>query len=452
MTTIPDFNFNPVSLSTATHAWQHSSGFSKVTNTLTGAAYDLYAKNPYDLTIGNLQKAATGAQHLDALEKVAIASLILIGTCFSSMICGGSLYAFGAQTLSFAEAVESPILTTVAKTSTFYGEKLFLAGSVPLYAVSYELPKYLIKNAPKVLSYLIEKTYDAANWTFANVILPIWDKAVCPALNFAFTQISKAIDKACDLISKISTYLFNNIIKPLWDKAIYPALTFAFTQISWAIDKACNIISRVSIYVFDNIIKPAFNGIEQASIWLASRLAPVLKSIANAIEKTTAFIFNNIFNPVINAVYTAFSFAARKLSIVLDKTLSAISDVVSFLLREFIAPGFKALYQGLSFIANKTSIIACSIFNAIISPAIDKICYAGKKLLDYVVTPIANCLSSLLLKGIAVTKYALTTLYNKAIVPVSQAVGQLVTQVALSTYHLVEKVGETLQEIFPKFA
>jgi hypothetical protein len=452
MTILPIFNFNPVNLSTATHAWKHSSGFSKVTNALKGAAYDIYAKNPYDLTIGNLQKAATRTPHLNALDKVAITSLILIGTCFSAMICGGSLYAFGAQTLSFAKAVESPILTTVAKTSTFYGEKLFLAGAVPLYAVSYELPRYLIKNAPKALSYIVEKIRKTANWTFSNIIKPIWDQAIYPTLNFAYTQISKAIDTACDIISKLSTYLFKNIIKPLWDKAIYPALNFVFTQISRAIDKACDIISKVSIYAFENIIKPVFKGIEQASVWLAGKVAPVLKSISNAIEKVTIFLLENLIKPAFTALSTAFSWTTHKIGVALNRALIAISNVTNLLLREVIAPGFKALYQGLSFIATKTALIARSIFNAVISPVIDKICYAGKKLLDYIIKPIAKCLYSLLEQGTTVTKYALTILYNKAVVPVSQALGQLFTEVALKTYHLIEKAHTTLQELFPKFA
>jgi hypothetical protein len=395
-----DLFYNPLTLSTASRALESSSSLSQVTGSIGGAIYDVFGKNPYDLTVGNFQKIANG----EASLSVAKAALVLVGICFSASICGAGIYATGIQAHALGASLKNPLLIALADKVSYLGEKVFLTGSVPLYAVGYEFPKYLIENAPRALTYLANQVEKVANWAFSNIIKPVWDVAY-PVLHAVYQKLSWAIDK-------ITTALEEGIIA----------------------------IAEVAHRIFKEVMTPIFNAIEKNLVWAAEKIEALIKEPIRLIAEAVEHIFKNLIIPAFDATYRAITWVVNQITPVLNTILTAISNVASRVFKEIISPAFNAMCSGLSFLLDKTTLVANWVFQNAISPALDGIYFAGKALIDYVIYPLYE-------KGAEVTTYALSII-GKALTPAVDFIERSIQQVANHTYRLIEKAQNTLSEIF----
>src|SRR5205085_1100697 len=70
---VKNIHFNPFALSTAKSAWNNpkSSLASRVCKSVAGAVYDIYVKNPYDLTVGNCKSLYNSPEAHSTKQKVA---------------------------------------------------------------------------------------------------------------------------------------------------------------------------------------------------------------------------------------------------------------------------------------------------------------------------------------------------------------------------------------------
>ena len=90
---IQSFSYNPFSLTSAQSAWNDQSGscLLRGAKAFAGGVYDIYVKNPYDLTINNVKALINSPNPVPTKTKIAVVATVAFGTLYTLMLFGRSV-------------------------------------------------------------------------------------------------------------------------------------------------------------------------------------------------------------------------------------------------------------------------------------------------------------------------------------------------------------------------
>jgi|GEM_PF-6718953 len=345
-------NYNPFSLQTASNALANKalSFPKKVYYAVGGSLNDIFVKNPYDLTIGNFKHCFLNgnfARHT-LIKKIGTAALISVGAFYTAMLYGSGTYLAGHLIRSIGASWSLPLLTIAGEKTKKIGEILFYCGSVPLYALTYALPKKAIEVAPKVARTVLEKVRILANTIFQRVILPAY-KFVRRIITAVADKIHHALQVISQKVEIAAIWTFNNLIKPLWKHVIRPiakAISKAFDAI---LNSICEVVSNctqkiesIAIWTFNSVIKPLWKHIIapiaktiskafHATVKLVSNL---VRACALKIRKAAVWIFDNLISHGITLIKTI----SKKLADVVSHVARSIRGVAHLIFENVLKP------------------------------------------------------------------------------------------------------------------
>ncbi len=364
--------YNPFILDTARSAWQdtESSLPKKIVKSIAGATYDLYVQNPYRLTVGNLKTVINNPQAYSTKAKVGIVALAAFSSLYTCMLYGVSIYCGGKALIALGTANGSPLIAKVGGFTKLFGEKVFVTGAVPIYGLFYALPKQIIRSIPKVIEYIAPRVSQVARWVFQNILHPIWDKALSPALR----SIGRVLEKAAIAVNK----LVQHIIVPLWNKVIFPALQMlhrGITYIASIASKALYKLADAIRWTVTNVISPIWN----------NAIFPALKATGRAIYSIAKFSFEQVIKPLAEATAQAASFVFQKILVPTAKFLGnyvlkpigtclvaivkKAANATAFLFNTIVAPAAKVVASACSALASKVNIVKTEIWNTMTATA-----------------------------------------------------------------------------------
>jgi hypothetical protein len=321
-----DFSFNPLALSTTEKAWNkpESSLSTRIYQAASSLVYDIYLKNPYDITIGNCSKLMNAKEPQSTLTKVGVSAAAVFGSLYTLMLYGATIHILGSSLAALGSRTGYNAIIKAAEATKAVGKNLFVSGAVPIYGVFYALPKHAILALPIYARAAADKIAFAANWTFQNVISPVWDQVVCPALKVLGKQLSylaKEIGHALSVIAKTvatsAQYVFKNIIVPAWKEVVLPGLKFTGKAIHSAITTIVNSLhilaqetAKAASIVFQKAIVPAFNVLNELMVKAGNYLAAhvikplgmVLADIAGKVGQASQAVFDAVVVPIIEVV------------------------------------------------------------------------------------------------------------------------------------------------------
>ena len=147
MVAAAQFHYNPFSLTTEQ---QGAIGnvdnplFEKITSTISRAFYDIFIKNPYEITIGNFVALTNSPVPLTTATKFGVGATIALGSLYSLMLHGGSTHMLGIAIQKLGNLANVNTINSAGNVAKTVGKYLFYAGAIPTYGLFYALPKYLI--------------------------------------------------------------------------------------------------------------------------------------------------------------------------------------------------------------------------------------------------------------------------------------------------------------------
>ncbi len=415
-----DLFYNPFNLETASLAWNSAKNpiATRVFETIRNAAYDLYINNPYKLTIGNINKITTLNASLTLPQKIASGALISLGSCYSAILYGLSFYTLGGYLHSAGELIKSPLLTATADKISFVGEKMFLTGAVPIYAVSYVIPKYLIQNTPKALHQLVSFINKIALWTFTHIISPILQAAHRVIIK-AITLISAVMRTIASAVTKLATWIFSHVISPLL-QAAHRVITKAITLINAVMRTIASAVTKLATWTFTHIISPFLQAAHRIITKAITLISAAIRNIASSVTKIANWIFSHLISPVFQTIYKGFL-----------ATFNKITQITASLLQ-------------------KIEIAALWIFKRIVTPVSNGIIFIAKQLMNYVVYPITNTLHTGLKILASKLSQCIQIIFKNVIAPTAEAVNKIIYKVAAHTYHLLTIIQNSLADVFLK--
>ncbi len=376
---------NPFSLKDASLAFnsdQKMDLFERGRKTAWGAGYDIFVKNPFELTIANGKKIyqSIGKQDISNTERVAAGMILTVGTMYSLMLYGTTTFTIGHLiTLSGKGLI-------VGKKIKDLGESIFLSGAVPTYGLFYALPKYTFNAVTRVFNVMVHVIEKATIWTFNHAIKPLWDKVLYPIFKFAHRTVIKILDlinKAVHTIGKITAWIFNYVIKPLWNKVLYPIFKFAHRTIIKILDlinKAVHTIGKVRAWIFNHAIKPLWNKV----------LYPTLLYTGKIFTK----VLNGLCDVIVKVVNTAKGIFNHTIMLLWNKLLSPVMHEIHQVLTKICNHIITPLSQKIAEIAGKIfNCIFVPIWTYGISPALTKIAnvyHAVERMTIELVSKISN--------------------------------------------------------------
>jgi hypothetical protein len=332
MAFLNNIHCNPFELQTARSQWTNTEqNFPlRVLRSCSGAVYDIFIKNPYELSIGNGKRLFSSQNTYTKIEKAAGCVIILLGTLYSIILAGAATALAGKGITAAGAGIGISQITTLGKCITSLGERIFLTGAVPLYGGFYVLPhkifqlsshvickaaNSILKISTKYLRFLSDKIEIVADWIFSHALLPLWNKVLNPIiklLNFpkVFSTISKILEFTANKIGKVVDWEFNHLLLPFTDKVTVPVLDKVFTAIEWALDTTIDVFQLVYTKV-EIVARLAFNSI-LAPLW-SKILVPAWDALANSffipmsssIVKTITFVGNFSYKVVNNVAESA---------------------------------------------------------------------------------------------------------------------------------------------------
>ena len=315
-----NINLNPFRLTNTREQWNEKgiSSASRVVKTGSSLVKELFVDNPTRLTVGNIKNGFFSPVQKTKLEKAAAIGAAAVGSIYSLMLYGSSTFFMGKSIVAAGEGTGIVSLTKVGAFFQLWGERIFLAGAVPVYGILYALPKKIIEFTPKIVEALAEKVMVAAQWIFKTVLVPIWDHVIYPILSLCdrvFTEIGKvlsSIGKALlEQITNVANWVFQNLIQPLWQHLVKPVLTsvgqIIDTVMVPVVKFVAEKISVVANWLIDNVLGPVFQSVEIAAFYVGKLLLdhvilPLANHVLIPIAKLTAsvvqLIFKNMIVPV----------------------------------------------------------------------------------------------------------------------------------------------------------
>ncbi|MCE5293249.1 MAG: hypothetical protein LLF94_01375 [Chlamydiales bacterium] len=377
--------FNPFAFTTAKTAWQNEISLpAKIFKSATGAIYDLYVKNPHDLTVGN----SKAFSHSSLKKKVAIVAVAAFATLYTLMLYGTSIHLAGRGIVAIGSHVASPLISKIGEAAKIIGEKVFVTGAVPIYGLVYALPKEIIKSFPKVANFIAQKVSLAAKWVFQNVVHPLVKKVIIPAL----IQLGRALTALKNKIEVVATWMFHNVLTPLWNKVVVPALTHIFRAINYVAEKVSDVlikvISKIEIaatWVFQNVLKPLLDKVADAVVWTfqhvvtpalnaISSLAKfthqhLLRPLARATASAASFVFQKILVPVFNVIVACANFLGthvlKPAGALIASATKKVVNIAAVIFTKVIAPTVQAVANGLTALKNQALSTKTEIWNSI---------------------------------------------------------------------------------------
>lgn len=321
---VQNFSFNPFALSTAKNAWQdeQTSSLTKVFKTAGGAIYDLYAKNPYDLTFGNCNALVNSEEPQSLKTKIGVSATVAFGSLYTLMLYGTTVHLYGRCLLvlgsNFVKAGEA-----VQK----LGTNLFVAGALPLYSIFYALPNHVFRSLPQIVDVVTAKISLVADWTFKNMLQPLWAYVISPAaqvaakmLDFAATKIGAALEVVEKTVSAYAQKVFETVIIPFWENTLFPLLHQlgnVIHKMRVSLDPLLNFLTDVQEktahavkWTFQNFITPTWNHFVLPTAKIAGRTLQFAAKIASEIlseafhvtAKTASFLYQNVLVPAFREI------------------------------------------------------------------------------------------------------------------------------------------------------
>lgn len=437
-------HLNPFALATANAAWTEGN----YGGVIKGAVHDFFIKNPYNLTIGNCKNLIESPEVYSTKMKAAVVATVAFGALYTFMLYGATIHISGRLLIDLAAETQLSGLTVVGNTIKKIGTDIFVAGSVPIYALFYALPKYAIESLPFITRYLSEKVSFAAKWTFQNVIHPLWVNAIYPALRataeamqIMAKRISVAINEAAKIAAEKINWIVQNAIVPLWNKIAAPVIQ-EIRQVALKIKAVLNVLKertyRAATWVFNTIIVPTW-----------SKLLPILNDISQIVKKTAIMVLESAFEftfAVFKAIARVYQNVANliaylnKAADLLIKKVSqaalwAFKNIVTPVWKQYVFPVINYLAKNLALAFNELAVVtqrvALFIFNKMLVPLYQGCAYLGSVTTNfvgtYVVKPLSAFANALAQKTVAVSTAIFTyvkTSFDTLIYEVRTAIRQ----------------------------
>ncbi|MBA3238956.1 MAG: hypothetical protein H0T62_11505 [Parachlamydiaceae bacterium] len=374
---VPSICYNPLALATARSAWedQESSLPTKICKGVVCAAYDIFLKNPYELTIGNISKVIHNPDAYSTMTKIAVCAVAVFTIPYTLILYGSTIYLCGHCIEVLGSNIGLEVVTKVGGIFQSVGNNIFLAGATPLYAVFYALPKYILESIPKIATFLSEKVALASDWIFQYMLTPLWNGVALLATkvgevatticNFITSTFGEALEAISTLISSVATWTLNHVLTPLWENALQPCLIAIGRSIFYLTDKfglglhvVKTAIENTAQWLFTNAIEPLWINftlpslklLSQGISYLSTEFANVLLIVANRVTDAAQWIIQsaiipawNLFMPVFKAVGRSASLCANYVG----QSIQMLAEVVSLtayeIFQKMIAPAFNAV-------------------------------------------------------------------------------------------------------------
>lgn len=370
-----DYSFNPFALNTTAKAWEDptSSQSTRICRAAVNIAYDIYVKNPYDLTIGNCKQLFEAKVPQPTITKIGICSTAVFGGLYTLMLYGATFHVLGTSLAVLGSKTGCATLSRAAEATKALGKNLFVSGAVPIYGVFYALPKQIALTLPPLAQAVAAKISIAANWTFQHVLTPLWTQVIYPAaqiaekaLTFAAAKIGAALQKISHAVVMAANEIMEKVIIPLWQNAILPALEnighaaqFVMTKIGSALQVIeAKVIQSVRL-VFQNVISPLWHkailpglkAFEGGIKFVAKEIGQALSTIASTVANTAQRVFLNFIVPAWNKLVSpVLTFAGKMLNemaLIVGESLQYLAEATtkaaSFVFHRAIVPAFQLL-------------------------------------------------------------------------------------------------------------
>lgn len=442
-----NMTYNPFYLTTAKNAWneQNSSSITRGCNVAAGAIYDIYVKNPYNMTIGNFRAFSNTTENK---TKIAAGVIVIFASLYTLMLYGTTFHLQGRILQSLGSQAGIANLSKTGEALKTLGTKIFVVGAVPVYGLFYALPKQLILSLPKIVREVAAKITKFASWIFHYVLQPLWERVIAPiveagvkALNFLITKIGETLKIIVNSIESLAKSLFDNVLKPLWEKILFPVLhglgkvveNLAITvgsavkAIGVKIDQAVRLLFQYVIAPFWNqVVIPLVKGIADGIVYLAKGISQAVQKVAQSAQwifrNLIVPIWNKFIYPILKTTGNVVHFVGRVIAESIKELALATGKVVAFIFKKVIATVFKA------------------ISNVILE--------GGKLLANYVIKPLIKVLATVAEKVASVFK----SVFVGMIVPVAKGAASCANFLKDSAVDLTTEIWYSVSAIWSRGA
>ncbi len=410
---IQNFAFNPFALLTAQNGWQAATN-SPLTNLYNGVVntlYDLYVKNPSDMIVGNVKALTKTAALCSTKTKIAVAATAVFSTLYYLMFFGTTFYFTGQCLFALGTKTNLIPLIKIGAIASKIGNNLFMSGAVPLYALFYALPKFLISSMPKVMNFLNEQITKIAHGVFNHVLRPIWNHFIDPAMRFASDVVKYCASKfeaglkvTWDAICKLTETIFKKLLIPFWNHVIYPTLCgikdlvhYTGKMFSAALDTLKSKIASSCQWIFQNVLKPFWNDFFLPALQFANKglkfcanlvntglkmAQQVLHQITHKVACLAQWIFKHLIVSTWNKFLSPLLHQVRNFTETIVKTLVQSIQALSGIVKEIWSSSLKLLapvFKNISGLLNSGRNL---LNNFIIQPIISILSKASEKVSD----------------------------------------------------------------------
>jgi len=394
--------FNPFSLELAELGVRNGSNlFSKCIYGTVGALKDLYIKNPYKITVGNLAQIGSCATTWGKVARIGVA---FAGSCYTLMLYGGSIGLLG----KVIKKIPLPYAKDISSKTEKLGEIVFLTGAVPFTGICYFLPKKIIESIPSCITFLktyavlayhkainigkwtvqlvkgsiegvIKKIDSLVHWTFNNLLKPFFNNVLKPlyqsivkACNYALEKLDLGVKWIGDRIKNLASFVFNNVLTPFWHRCVVPFAKAIIRGFEWVIKTSFNVLTTVMKktvelfeYAFNNILKP-----------LGRFIVSAVRSLANIIENIVSFTFRRILVPFWNrcvapfakAIIRGFEWVIKTSFNVLTTVMKKTVELFEYAFNNILKPLGRFVVSVVRSTANIIENIVSFIFRRILTP------------------------------------------------------------------------------------
>lgn len=325
-----DFRFNPFALETSRSALsdKQQSLMTKIWKGASGAFYDIYVKNPYDLTVGNCRKLLNAPEPQSRRTKIAVGVTAAFATLYTLMLYGTSIHLQGRLLQGLGNEAGIAVLSRVGECAQVLGKNLFVTGAVPIYGLFYALPKQIILSLPKVAQFVAAQVKSVATWVFQYVLTPLWTKVIVPVaqaafkgLQFVVTKMSVALKELCCMVASVAKFVLQNVILPTL-KMASRVLTFVAKALVETLQVLAQETVKVASYIFQKIIVPVFKGLAYLVVeagkflgqYVVKPVGSVLCNLTYQVGAVAKAIFDLVIVPVVNIVAGTFTALGNTLS------------------------------------------------------------------------------------------------------------------------------------------
>ncbi|MEN9343523.1 MAG: hypothetical protein RLZZ453_310 [Chlamydiota bacterium] len=325
-----------------------------IAGTICNVAYDVFVKNVYELTIGNAKRILfTPAPFV---EKIKGSAIFLFGVCYSFTLYGASVYCTGQFLTGLGSRVSLLYLPKIGSAVAAVGEKLFLAGAVPLYGICYALPKKIIDHFPDIFHFVAKQTARVAQSTIDYIIIPLWNHLISPVMKLIFKTIriiaeiaEPVVDKLVDISSWLFKIFFRNVVRPIWTYVTVPV---------------CKLTYRV-ILVTKKTADVLFDKVEKVVVWaLKTIIWPSIQLVARISLKIERAL-EGVILPVIRSVHAVFMYGMDILGRMGTNLGAKIAVCAQYVFATCIVPVAQVVSRGFAAVAEKTYSASSAILTGI---------------------------------------------------------------------------------------